>query len=30
MPVTDEHAPTVLLHGGRTVRLKWHKLRQRP
>jgi glycerophosphoryl diester phosphodiesterase len=28
--VTDEHAPTVLLHGGRAVRLKWHKLRQRP
>jgi glycerophosphoryl diester phosphodiesterase len=28
MPVTDEHVPTVLLHGGRTVRLKWHKLRQ--
>jgi glycerophosphoryl diester phosphodiesterase len=23
-------APTALAHGGRTVRLKWHKLRQRP
>jgi glycerophosphoryl diester phosphodiesterase len=25
----DEPAPTTLSHGGRTVRLKWHKLRQR-
>jgi glycerophosphoryl diester phosphodiesterase len=28
--VTDELAPTSLSHGGRKVRLKWHKLRQRP
>ena len=28
--VTDEPAPTTLAYGGRTVRLKWHKLRQRP
>jgi glycerophosphoryl diester phosphodiesterase len=27
--VTGERAPT-LAHGGRTVRLKWHKLRRRP
>jgi glycerophosphoryl diester phosphodiesterase len=28
--VTGDPAPTTLAHGGRTVRLKWHKLRQRP
>jgi glycerophosphoryl diester phosphodiesterase len=28
--VTGEEAPTILAHDGRTVRLKWHKLRQRP
>jgi glycerophosphoryl diester phosphodiesterase len=28
--VTDEPAPTTLAHGGRTVRLKWHKLRRKP
>jgi glycerophosphoryl diester phosphodiesterase len=29
MSVKHEAAPTVLRHGGRAVRLKWHKLRQR-
>lgn len=28
--MTDESAPTTLAHGGRTVRLKWHKLRRKP
>jgi glycerophosphoryl diester phosphodiesterase len=28
--VTGECAPTTLSHAGRTVRLKWHKLRRRP
>jgi glycerophosphoryl diester phosphodiesterase len=28
--VTGDAAPTRLSHGGCTVRLKWHKLRQRP
>jgi glycerophosphoryl diester phosphodiesterase len=28
--LSDQPAPTTLAHGGRTVRLKWHKLRQRP
>jgi glycerophosphoryl diester phosphodiesterase len=26
----DDRAPTTLCHEGRTVRLKWHKLRRRP
>jgi glycerophosphoryl diester phosphodiesterase len=26
----DEPAPTTLSHAGRTIRLKWHKLRRRP
>jgi glycerophosphoryl diester phosphodiesterase len=30
MSVAGEYAPTVLSHNGRTVRLKWHKLRRRP
>ena len=28
--MTDDAAPTTLWRDGRTVRLKWHKLRQRP
>jgi len=28
--VTGDPAPTTLAHGGRTVRLKWHMLRQTP
>ena len=28
--MSEDLAPTMLAHGGRTVRLKWHKLRQRP
>ena len=28
--LSDQPAPTTLAHGGRAVRLKWHKLRQRP
>jgi glycerophosphoryl diester phosphodiesterase len=28
--MSEDSAPTTLSHGGRTVRLKWHKLRQRP
>lgn len=28
--MTVDPVPTTLAHGGRTVRLKWHKLRQRP